>query len=62
MLEVTSPGVEKAQGLDFAQIYRDSPLNAKNTAEIDAECLPQTGSSPLVFETDFAVPVLKQFK
>ena len=40
MLEVTAPGVEKSMGLDFAQLYRESPLNAKNQAQVDAECLP----------------------
>ena len=62
MLEVTSPGVEKAQGLDFAQIYRDSPLHAKNAVQIDAECLPPSGSAPLVFEHPFSVPTMMQFK
>ena len=62
MLEVTAPGIEKAQGLDFAQIYRDSPLNAKNAALIDAECLPPPGSSPLVFDNIFSNPLMTQFK
>ena len=60
--QVTSPGIEKAQGLDFAQIYRDSPLCAKNQAQIDAECIAPPGTQPLCFEKQFAVSTWMQFK
>ena len=62
MLEVTAPGVEKSMGLDFAQLYRESPLNVKNQAQVDAECLPPPGTSPLVFDTVFSVSTTLQFK
>lgn len=62
MLEVTAPGLEKNMGLDFAQIYQDSPLNAKNKAQLDKECMPTEGSAALHFDTPFSVSKVMQFK
>ena len=36
MLDVTAPGAESALGVDFAQIYKDSPLAARAREQVRA--------------------------
>ncbi len=56
MLDVSNPGAEKLLGVDFAKMYNDSSLCAKNKADIDEQCKAPAGSEPLKFDSPFAVP------
>lgn len=61
MLEVTTPGNEKALGVDFNAIYDSSPLCERNTALIDSLAKPAEGIQDLHFDTVYALNPMQQF-
>eukprot|EP00891_Asterochloris_glomerata_P009650 jgi/Astpho2/9650/Aster-03918 len=61
MLEVTTLGMEKRLGLDFAQVYKQSNLAKRYESIIQENSQPKEGSQPLNFETKFAKNTLQQF-
>lgn len=62
MLEISTPIMESKLGVNFAQIFSDSPLYQNNQAIIGELRVPTPGSKDLSFPTQFSQPVLEQFK
>lgn len=62
MLDVTSPSSELRLGVDFAQLYNDSPLYQRNQALIKELSVPAPGSKDLFFPTKYSQGVLEQCK
>eukprot|EP00250_Pteridium_aquilinum_P014948 c22298_g1_i1 orf=828-5267(+) len=60
MLEITSPGSESHLGVDFADIYRSSPLFQHNQALIQQLSVPTIGSEDLNFATKYSQSFLVQ--
>ncbi|MCO5560583.1 hypothetical protein L7F22_014198 [Adiantum nelumboides] len=54
MLEVSSQIVEKNLGIDFAQIFQNSPLYEKNKALIKELSIPKPGTEELHFPTVYS--------
>ncbi|KAK4782422.1 hypothetical protein SAY86_016524 [Trapa natans] len=62
MLEMTSSSAESELGVDFAQIYKDSPLYQSNKELVKQLSTPPPGSEDLHFPTRFSQNGWGQFK
>ncbi|XVF05898.1 hypothetical protein REPUB_Repub06bG0001600 [Reevesia pubescens] len=62
MLEVTSTSAEADNGVDFAQIYKDSALYERNREIVRQFSTPPPGSRDLHFPTRFSRNAWGQFK
>ncbi|XP_071725520.1 pleiotropic drug resistance protein 3-like isoform X2 [Rutidosis leptorrhynchoides] len=62
MLEATSPSMEAALGVDFAQIYSTSSLYTRNKEFVETYSKPPPGSKDLYFPTAFSQNGWSQFK
>lgn len=60
MLDVTSHGAEARLGVDFADIYKKSPLFRQNEILIEELSKPAAGSKDLHFDSEFAQPFVVQ--
>ncbi|XP_042515074.1 ABC transporter G family member 37-like isoform X3 [Macadamia integrifolia] len=61
MLEVTSTSIEKQLSVDFAQVYKDSPLYQSAKRLVKKLSKPPPGSNDLQFDTRFPVSTWGQF-
>ncbi|KAK9836331.1 hypothetical protein WJX81_006307 [Elliptochloris bilobata] len=61
MLQVSTSAMEASIGVDFAEVYRNSPLHQRNEALIDRLSEPPKGAKPLEFRTHFPQPATRQF-
>ncbi|GLJ52515.1 hypothetical protein SUGI_1117730 [Cryptomeria japonica] len=61
MLEVTSTAVEQRNGIDFAQIYRDSTLYQQSEELVKNLSIPAPDSEDLHFPSRYAQNTWKQF-
>ncbi|KAI6674140.1 hypothetical protein NL676_002046 [Syzygium grande] len=62
MLEITDPQVEAQLGVDFAEIFSNSPLYQRNQELIKELSTPVPGSKDLYFPTKYSQPFLTQCK
>ncbi|GAB2255079.1 hypothetical protein Droror1_Dr00008857 [Drosera rotundifolia] len=62
MLEVTTQQVEVQLGVDFADLYPNSPLYQRNQELIKELSNPAPGSKDLYFPTEFSQPFFTQCK
>ncbi|KAF6172206.1 hypothetical protein GIB67_024828 [Kingdonia uniflora] len=62
MLEITAPSVESRLGLNFADIYKESPLYWENKELVKVLSVPTPGSRDLHFPTQFPRNGWDQFK
>ncbi|KAJ7568866.1 hypothetical protein O6H91_01G050900 [Diphasiastrum complanatum] len=60
MLDISSEAAESRLGVDFAEIYKTSPLYKKNEASFKELSTPAPGSKDLYFPTKFSQPFLEQ--
>ncbi|KAJ4825747.1 hypothetical protein Tsubulata_042317 [Turnera subulata] len=62
MLEVTSLATEIQLGVDFAELYKSSPVYQSNEARVKELSTPPAGAQELHFPTKYSQPMLGQFK
>ncbi|DBB05992.1 hypothetical protein WJX82_004698 [Trebouxia sp. C0006] len=62
MLEVTMPGNEQRLGVDFSEVYQQSNLYRQMEEIIQEGSQPDTGVTPLKFDTVYARSLLQQYR
>ncbi|KAH9288445.1 hypothetical protein KI387_032562 [Taxus chinensis] len=61
MLEISSASAEQRLGIDFAEIYKDSPLYERNLELVEELSMPAQGATDLNFRTQFSQSPWTQF-
>lgn len=62
MLEVSTQACEERLGLDFATVYKNSDQFRKGEDLIEQLSIPDSGTEPLKFSTEFSQNCLAQFR